>query len=106
MSEPAKWELVNPEGAVLVEAGQLNPHPADLTGKAVVLRWDCKQNGDVFLTRIGELFTERVKDLKVIKGWEAAPDTNRSSNNPDTSKKFAQQLAELKPDIVIGAQGD
>ena len=46
------------------------------------------------------------KDLKIIKRWEVEPDTMRVTQNSEASKKTAQKLAELKPDMVIAAQGD
>jgi hypothetical protein len=106
MAESRKWELVNPEGTVPMETGQANPHTMDLKGKTVVLQWNGKHNGDVFLNRIGELLTEKIKDLKVIKWWEIEPETTRVTQNSEASKKTAQKLAELKPDMVIAAQGD
>ncbi len=106
MAERRKWELVNPEGISLVKAGKVNPHPTNLKGKTVVLRWNGKHNGDVFLNRIGQLLMEKIKDLKVIKSWEVEPDTKQVSENPDVSKRIAQRPAELNPDIAIGAQGD
>ncbi len=106
MAELIKWEIVNPEGTLLIEARKVNPHPKDLKGKTVLLRWNGKHNGDVFLNRISELLPEKVKDLKVIKSWEVEPSTALNTENPDGSKKLAQKLARLKPDIVIGAQGD
>jgi len=106
MAELRKWELVIPERTVLIEAGKENPHTTDLKGKTVVLQWNGKHNGDVFLNRISELLAEKVKDLTIIKRWEIEPDTKRISADSDTSKKAAQKLAERKPDMVIAAQGD
>ena len=46
-------------------------------------------------------------DLKSgIKRWEIEPDTKRVTQNSEASKETAQKLAELKPDMVIAAQGD
>jgi hypothetical protein len=36
---------------------KINPHPASLEGKTVLLRWNEKMNGDKYLTRVGELLT-------------------------------------------------
>jgi len=100
------WELVNPEGVVKLEPMEINPHPASLEGKTVVLRANGKHNSDNFQTRIAELLQKEVKGIKIIKSWEAVPETFRSSQNPDLSKEFAQKIAALKPDLVIGSQCD
>ena len=104
--EKNKWELVNPEGMVQNEDNRTNQHPGDLTGKTVVLHWNGKHNGNIFLTRINELLTEQIKDINVIKGWEVAPDTTRVSQSQERSKQTAQKLASLMPDIVISSTAD
>jgi len=106
MEERTRWELVNPEGAVNVKPFSLNPHPETLSGKTVLLRWNGKHNGDIFLNRITELLTENVEDVRIIKSWEVAPETEATSLHPNKSQEFAKRLADYKPDIVIGAQGD
>ena len=67
-----KWKLVNPEALVQIEAHPVNQHPKDLSGKTVVLYWNGKPNGDLFLDRIGELLIEKVGNLKVVKAWEVS----------------------------------
>src|SRR4030042_979115 len=99
----AKWKLVNPEALVQVEAGQVNPHPKDLSGKTVVLYWNGKPNGDLFLNRIGELLIEKVGNVKIIKAWEARPSTKRPDPTVEASRATARQIAGLNPDLVIGA---
>jgi len=69
-----EWEVLNPEGVVKIEPMKINPHPSTLEGKTIMLRWNGKHNGDHLLNRIGELLKERVKDVKVIKSWEVAPE--------------------------------
>jgi hypothetical protein len=100
------WELVNPEGVVKITPMEVNPHPASLEGKTVLLRWNGKHNGDNFLTRIGELLKENVKGVKIVKSWEIAPWTAIIAGNPDKSKQIVETLAKEKPDIVIGSQCD
>jgi hypothetical protein len=85
---------------------QLNPHPASLEGKTVVLRWNGKPNGDKLLTRVGELLTEQVKDVKVIKMWEVDPSTAVISDSAEVSAQIAGKIAAQKPDIVIASQCD
>jgi len=100
------WKLVNPEPLVRIEAGQVNPHPKDLLGKNVVLYWNGKPNGDLFLNRIGELLVERVDNVKIIKAWEVLPSTKRTDPTAESSKATAEGLAGFHPDLVIGAPGD
>lgn len=106
MGNQVKWQFVNPEGLAQIEETKVTPHPGDLAGKTVLLRWNGKHNGDVFLTRIGELMTEKVKDVRVIKAWEVHPSSKATEQKSEASKATARMLAQLKPDIVIGSQGD
>lgn len=101
-----EWEILNPEGVVKIEPMKVNAHPISLEGKTVVLRANGKHNSDNFLERVAELLEKQVKDIKVIKTWEAASETYRSSQNPDSSKKFAAKVAFFKPDLVVAAQCD
>jgi hypothetical protein len=101
-----KWKLVNPEALVQIVADQVNPHPKELSGKTVVLYWNGKPNGDLFLNRIGELFIERVNNVKVIRAWEVRPTTKRTDPTFEASRATARELAGLNPDLVVGAPGD
>jgi hypothetical protein len=100
------WEIINPEGTIKLEPMEINPHPASLEGKTILLRSNGKHNADNFLTRVAELLQKEVKGVKIIKSWEVAPETNTISQNPDKSKQFAQTFKGFKPDIVIGSQCD
>ncbi len=100
------WEFINPAGIVQMESTKITPHPRTLEGKTVLLRWNGKQNGDNFLNRIGELLSTNIRCVKIIKSWEAVPESRNTSANMDLSKRLAAKLANLKPDIAIGAQGD
>ena len=100
-------ELVNPEGVVKVKSMRLYRRPSTLKGKTVVLRWNGKQNGDVFLDVIADLLLQRVKGVRVIRAWEAVPETIEAiSGSQARSMALMKKLAALKPDLVIGAQGD
>jgi len=101
-----QWELFKPEGVIKIEPMKLNAHPGTLVGKTVVLRANGKHNADNFLNRVAELFQKEVKDIKIIKLWEVAAETNTIIQNPDLSKKFAETVASYRPDLVIGAQCD
>lgn len=102
-----EWEILNPEGVIKIEAMKINSHPSTLEGKTIMLRWNGKHNGDKFLERVGELLKERVKDVKVIKSWEVAPETvDPIAGSRERSQEFAKAIARFKPDLVIGAQSD
>src|SRR5450759_4328130 len=94
------------KSAVSLGPVTINPHPTSLEGKTVVLRWNSKPNGDKYLTRIGELLTEQVKGVKVIKLWETDPSTAAISKSAEDSATIADKIAALKPDLVIASQGD
>jgi len=98
--------LINPEGVVNIEPMKINPHPANLEGKTVVLQWNGKQNGDNFMNQIAALLSENVKDIRIIKAWQDAPEVKIISQNPEKSKQLAQRIAAFKPDLVIAGQAD
>ena len=100
------WEVINPGGTIQVEMTSGNPLPETLDGKTVLLRWNGKHNGDLFLNRIGELLTKNFADVNIIKAWEVFPETNIVTAHADKSKEFAKKFSGLKPDISIGANGD
>lgn len=85
---------------------KLNPHPVSLEGKTVLLRWNGKYNGDRFLNRVGELLTQQVKNLKVVKMWEVDSGTTVISKSAEVSEQISSKIGKLKPDIVIAAQAD
>jgi hypothetical protein len=85
---------------------KLNPHPASLEGKTVLLRWNGKYNGDKFLIRVGELLAQQVKNVKVIKMWEKDSNTAVISKSGEVSEQITTKIEKLKPDIVITAQAD
>ena len=101
-----QWDLINPEGTIKLEPMKTNAHPSTLEGKTVVLRGNSKHNSDNFLNRIAELLQKEVKDIKIIKAWEVAPETYAISQNPDVAKQFAEKIASFKPDLVIASQCD
>ncbi len=84
----------------------LNPHPGTLDGKTVLLRWNGKHNGNVFLERVAGLLAKNFKNIKIIKSWEVAPETATTTQHAEKSRLLVKKLAEFKPDLVIGSQGD
>ncbi len=101
-----EWTLVNPEGVIKIEPMKVNAHPTTLEGKTVLLRWNGKHNGNNFLDRIAERLTQDVKNVKLIKSWQVAPETAIIAGNPDRSKEIVQKLSSPKPDLVIASQCD
>jgi len=102
-----RWELLNPEGVVKIEPMEINPHPSTLEGKIIMLRWNGKHNGDNFLNRVAELLAEKVREVKIIKSWEVAPETvDPITGSQERSLELMKKLAALKPDLVIASQAD
>ncbi|MDR3045286.1 MAG: hypothetical protein LBU75_13640 [Desulfovibrio sp.] len=103
---PRKWELVNPTGviekAVIAPAARLS----SLEGKTVVLRWNSKNNGNVFLDRLAELMAQRLPKTTVIKSYERDTTLNIISGTVETSQKITSALQAMKPDLIIAAQAD
>ena len=87
-------------------SGGVNPHPRSLDGRTVLLRWNGKHNGDVFLSRVGEHLAARTRGAIIVKLWETLPESANTSQNAEVSRQLAGRIASLKPDIVIGAPGD
>ena len=81
-------------------------HPSTLEGKTVLLYWNGKLNGDNFLSRVGELLTEQVKGIKIIKMWETDKSTAVISDSLGKSEEVTEKMSKLKPDIAISAQAD
>ncbi len=96
------------QGTPAVSLGQvqLNPHPASLEGKTVVLRWNGKPNGDKLLTYLADVLTQQVKDVKIVKLWETDPSTAISSDSAEVSVQIADKVVALAPDLVIASQCD
>ncbi|HQI01643.1 MAG TPA: hypothetical protein PLA18_10240 [Deltaproteobacteria bacterium] len=101
------------KGAGAGEAGpykvgqvKMNPHPASLEGKTVVLRWNGKFNGDKLLDRIAEQLASKAPGVKIVKLWTVDPATANSSEGGEKSEKFAESALSHKPDLVIAASAD
>jgi hypothetical protein len=85
---------------------KLNPHPSDLAGRTVLLRWNGKMNGDKYLDYLSDLLKNKSKGIKIIKLWEKYPETAIISKKTEISDQIAARIAAMKPDIVIAAQAD
>ena len=94
------------EPMIKVGPVRMNPHPASLAGKTVVLRWNGQCNGDTFLNNLAELLKKETKQVRIIKMWEADANTAVISNDLARSEKIAEEIAAKKPTLVIAAQAD
>ena len=103
---PAPKPESKKEPMVKVGPVSMNPHPASLVGKTVVLRWNGQCNGDTFLNSLAELLKKEVKQIRIVKMWEVDGDTAVISNGLPKSETIADQIAARKPALVIAAQAD
>ncbi len=85
---------------------KINPHPASLEGKTIVLRWNGKFNGDIVLDRLAELLIKNVPGVRVVKMWLNDPSTATTSYNTNNTALFSERIAALKPDLVIASSAD
>jgi len=111
----AEVELVRPDGIVHIDPIDVLPHPKSLDGKTIVLKWTTKPNGNFMLDRVAELLAKEYPKAKVVKaytdkdrlgGGQGATLLSGWSTNAARSVKMAKAMSELKPDLVIGGQGD
>lgn len=101
--EPSgEWDLIIPETEVFAESVSTRTRSSSLKGKTIVLRRNDKPNSDIFLERIGVLLAQNFKDVRILKAWEVVPGSDAAKPEADTLK----EIAALKPDLVISAQGD
>jgi hypothetical protein len=101
-----KWELIVPTG--VIEQASINPAPriSSLEGKTVALRWNGKHNGDIVLDRLAELLAKQVPSVKIIKIYQEDPSTVSITGNAGESRRVADVVKSVKPDLVIAAQAD
>jgi ABC-type Fe3+-hydroxamate transport system substrate-binding protein len=85
---------------------RMNPHPASLAGKTVVLRWNGQCNGDTLLNNLAELLKKETKQVKIVKMWEVDASTAVISDGLAMSQTIAEAVASQKPALVIAAQAD
>jgi hypothetical protein len=101
-----QWELINPEGLVMVKPVGPAPRPGTLEDKTVVMRWNGKANGDHYLNRVGELLAEKVTGVNIIRLWEEHLSTACISQSPEESRDVARKIADLGADLVMGTNAD
>ena len=101
-----QWELVNPSGIIEVKYFKPAPRLTSLEGKTIVLRWNEKHNGDLFLNRVAELLKEKVPTAKIIKLYDIDKSTVKISGAASESVRIAKVIQGLHADLVIGSQAD
>lgn len=113
-----EMELVRPDGIVHIDPINVLPHPKSLDGKTIALKWSSKPNGDIMLSRVAELIAKEYPTAKVIKTWEGQASGATGtlgatgsllvgwSTGKARSVEMAKAMQALKPDLVIGGQGD
>jgi hypothetical protein len=101
-----QWEIINPSGVIETKYFKPAPRLTSLDGKTIVLRWNEKHNGNLFLDRIAELLHEKVPTAKVIKLYEVDKSTIKISGSAQEAIRIAEVIKGLKADIVIAAQAD
>ncbi|HEX2964183.1 MAG TPA: FAD-dependent oxidoreductase [Syntrophorhabdaceae bacterium] len=97
-----EWELITPETGVFVESVLAKTRSSSLKGKTILLRRNDKPNSDVFLDRVGRMLVERLEGIRIVKAWDTVTGSDAAKPGADALK----QIAALKPDLVISAQGD
>jgi hypothetical protein len=101
--EPSgEWGIVTPETAIFAQSISTRARSSSLDRKMILLRRNDKPNSDVLLERVGTLLTENVEGVRIVKAWEVMPGSDVAQPGVDTLK----EIAALKPDLVISAQGD
>jgi hypothetical protein len=104
--EPRVWEILDPSGAIERKTAIPAPRLRSLQGKTILLRWNFKHNGNLYLDRIAELLTEQVPGINLVKIYEIDRSTINQSGSLEDSARLAKIIAAQKPDLVIGAHGD
>ena len=104
--EPRVWEILDPSGAIEQKTATPASRLGSLEGKTVLLRWNFKHNGNLYLDRIAELLAQRVPGIKLVKIYEVDRSTINQSGSLEDSARLARVIASRKPDLVIGAHGD
>jgi hypothetical protein len=101
-----EWEVIVPTGEI--EKSTIEPAPRinSLEGKTVVLRWNGKNNGNLFLDRLAELFAQKHPETKVVKSYVEDKSINNISANAANSELYTKSVLSMKPDLVIAAQAD
>jgi hypothetical protein len=102
------WELINPEGMVAaIKPVEVAPHPTSLEGKTILLRWNGKPGGNMFLDHVAELLAKAVPTAKVIKLYEIEPGTGRYNTTiGEAAAEMSKAVKTYRPDIVIASQAD
>ncbi len=100
-----EWELIIPNGEIQKTTVQPAARINTLEGKTVVLRWNGKNNGDIFLDRLAVLLQQKYPNTKIVKSYTDSR-LNTITGNQAQSKFVTDTILAMKPDLVIAAQAD
>ena len=104
--QPQEWELINPTGEIEKVAVEPAKRITALEGKTIALRWNGKNNGDVFLAHLADRLTKQYPSATVIRSFETEKSLNAITTTPAQSLQFTEIIKKMKPDLVIASQAD
>jgi|SRR3954470_20907163 hypothetical protein len=96
------WSLESPAGELRQAAVAAAERSSGFAGRTIGLFWNGKPGGDVFLEEVGRELSQRFQGAKVLKIWEARPDTVTSYGNSAANLEYMARSA----DLVIAASSD
>ena len=100
-----EWEIVVPAGEIEKASYDPAARISSLDGKTVVLRWNGKNNGDIFLDRFAVLMEKKYPKAKIIKSYTDFK-LNTITGSQSQSMFVTNTITAMKPDLVIAAQAD
>jgi ABC-type Fe3+-hydroxamate transport system substrate-binding protein len=100
-----EWEVIVPTGEIEKSVIEPAPRINSLEGKTVVLRWNGKNNGNLFLDRLAVLMEKNYPKTKVIKSYTDS-NLNTITGSQAQSMFVTNAITAMKPDLVIAAQAD
>lgn len=100
-----EWEFLVPTGEIQKSTVDPAPRISSLDGKTVVLRWNGKNNGNIFLDRLAVLLGQKYPKTKVVKSYTNS-ELNTITGSQAQSMFVTNAILAVKPDLVIAAQAD
>ncbi|MDR0826740.1 MAG: hypothetical protein LBN33_02525 [Desulfovibrio sp.] len=105
-ADQQEWEFIIPTGEIEKTSVDPAPRIKNLDGKTIALRWNGKNNGDVFLDHLAVLLHKKYPSAKIVKTYEMEKSLNTITGANDVSMKVTEFIKKQKPDLVIAAQAD
>ncbi len=97
-----QWVLMNPVADAQAGNFRMTDRASSLDGRTVGLFWNGKPNGDIFLNEVARHLEVKFARMKIVRLWEARPETATFYGNSAESLKFMAQNA----DLVVGSSAD